>query len=651
MFPVEPTHEANDLRLTAGDALVLVDVQEDFLPGGRLPVAGGGAVVPVLNRYLQAFAERGLPVFATRDWHPADHCSFLEQNGAWPAHCVAESRGARFAAGLNLPPPATIISKATQTGKDAFSGFQDTDLDDRLRALGVRRLFIGGLATDYCVLSTATDAREKGYEVFLLEDGVRAVDRRAGDGRRAKQEMVRLGCRLCTLGDLRPVWPRVTPLLTDLYQFTMLQGYFDHGMTGTAVFEFFVRVLPPGRGFLLAAGLEQVLDYLETLRFTSQELQWLEDGGGLQKDFVESLRDFRFTGEVDAMPEGTLFFSGEPILRVTAPLPQAQFVETRLINLLQYQSLVAGKAARMVLAAPGKTLVDFGLRRAHGAEAGLLAARASYLAGFAGTATVAAGALFGVPVFGTMAHSFIQTHADEALAFERFARSHPENAVLLLDTYDTQKAAVKAAALACRLRQEGIAIRGVRLDSGDLAADAGKVRAILDRAGLREMQILASGNLDEFALRRLAGTRAPIDGYGIGTRLAVSADAPYLECVYKIQEYGGKPRRKRSPGKATLPGRKQVYRRLDADGRMAGDEIALEGETVAGEPLLQPVMRRGRRVAPPVPLTQSRQHAADGLACLPDSLRNLEATPPAYPVTVSARLRALADTFDRDPRG
>ncbi|MFQ5673735.1 MAG: nicotinate phosphoribosyltransferase [Nitrospinales bacterium] len=460
--------------------------------------------------------------------------------------------------------------------------------------------------------------------------------------------MTRLGCRPCSLEDLCLVWPRATPLLTDFYQLTMLQGYFDAAMTGTAVFEFFARTLPPGRGFLMAAGLEQVLDYLETLRFTSRELQWLEDAGGFKKDFVESLREFRFTGDVDAMPEGTLFFGGEPVLRVTAPLPQAQFVETRIINLLQYQILVAGKAARMVLAAPGKMLVDFGLRRAHGSEAGLLAARASYLAGFTGTATVAAGALFGIPAFGTMAHSFIQTHADETRAFEHFARSHPENVVLLLDTYDTEKAAAKVAALASRLQREGIAVKGVRLDSGDLAENARKVRAVLDKAGLRETHIFASGNLDEFALRRFAETKAPIDGFGIGTRLAVSADAPYLECVYKIQEYEGKPRRKRSAGKATLPGRKQVYRRLGTDGRMTGDVVALEGEPVEGEPLLQPVMRRGRRVAPPTPLTQSRQHAADGLARLPDCLQTLEETPPAYPVNISARLRDLADTFDRD---
>jgi nicotinate phosphoribosyltransferase len=321
-------------------------------------------------------------------------------------------------------------------------------------------------------------------------------------------------------------------LLTDLYQLTMLQGYFDQGMEGTAVFEFFVRKLPPQRNFLLAAGLEQALSFLLNLRFTAEEMEWIAGHGAFRPGFVRYLENFSFTGDVHAMAEGTAFFPNEPILRVTAPLPEAQLVESRLINLLHFQTLIASKAARSVLVAPDKLLVDFGFRRAHGAEAGLLAARASYLAGFAGSATVAAAPLFGVPVYGTMAHSFIQAHDDESLAFEHFAHALPQTVVLLIDTYDTEAAAEKVVQLAPRLERDGIKIQGVRLDSGDLADHAFKVRRILDEGGLRAVTIFASGSVDEYVLEQLAEKKAPIDGFGIGTHMDTSADAPYLDCAY-----------------------------------------------------------------------------------------------------------------------
>ncbi|MHB9103400.1 MAG: nicotinate phosphoribosyltransferase, partial [Sulfuricella sp.] len=323
--------------------------------------------------------------------------------------------------------------------------------------------------------------------------------------------------------------PQSSPLLTDLYQFTMLQAYFDEGMDETAVFEFFVRDLPQ-RNFLMAAGLEQVLQFLENLRFTPEELNWLADCGRFNADFIDFLKTLRFTGEVHAMPEGTLFFPHQPILRITAPITQAQLVESRIINLLHFQTLIASKAARSVLVAPGKLLVDFGLRRAHGAEAGMLAARAGYLAGYSGTATVLAGAQFGIPLYGTMAHSYIQAHADETDAFERFAHSHPTNTVLLIDTYDTEAAAEKVVKLAPRLQQEGIRIKAVRLDSGNLSEHAHNVRRILDRGGLGEVDIFCSGNLDEHEIARLLAQGAPIDGFGVGTRLDTSSDAPYLDC-------------------------------------------------------------------------------------------------------------------------
>lgn len=438
-------------------------------------------------------------------------------------------------------------------------------------------------------------------------------------------------------------------LLTDLYQLTMLQGYFDRGMEETAVFEFFVRKLPPTRGFLMAAGLQQALDYLEGLRFSPRELEYLGRSGRFSRDFVDYLERFRFTGDVQAMAEGTLFFPQEPILRVTAPLPQAQLVETRLINLLHFQTLIASKAARFVLAAPGKLLVDFGLRRAHGAEAGLLAARAAYLAGFSGSATVLAEFLFGVPAYGTMAHSFIQAHDDEREAFINFAHAQPKNVMLLLDTYDTEAAAEKVVALAPRLRAEGITINGVRLDSGDLGDHARKVRRILDGGGLKDVKIFASGNLSEIRLRDLISSAAPIDGYGIGSDLVTSGDAAHLDCAYKLEEYAGRARRKRSEGKATWPGRKQVFRRYGPDGRMLEDFLTLEGRSEEGEPLIHPVMHGGRRLAPPDPLTKMRGYAAEQLAHLPEPFQALRDAP-AYPVKIAEALTALANKVDAETR-
>lgn len=440
--------------------------------------------------------------------------------------------------------------------------------------------------------------------------------------------------------------PQESVLLTDLYQLTMMQAYFDSGMTDTAVFEFFVRKLPEQRNFLVAAGLEQVLDFLEALRFTPAELEWLAACGRFRADFVDWLGQQRFAGGVDAMKEGTVFFADEPILRVVAPLPMAQLVESRIINLLQFQSMVASKAARCVLAAHGRLLVDFGLRRAHGAEAGLMSARASYLTGFGGTATVLAGMRWDIPLYGTMAHSFIQAHEDESTAFEDFARSHPNANTMLIDTYDTEAAAAHLVPLALKLQQEDIDIQAVRLDSGDLGEHARKVRSILDAAGLDRIHIFASGNLDEFALERLLSDAAPIDGFGVGTRMNTSADQPYFDCAYKLQEYAGTPRRKRSEGKATWPGRKQVYRRRDAHGRFVGDVLTTADDVADGEALLEPVMRAGRRLGPVPLLAALREFAAAQLAALPEALRRLDPAPP-YPVHVGTPLRALAAYVDR----
>jgi nicotinate phosphoribosyltransferase len=435
-------------------------------------------------------------------------------------------------------------------------------------------------------------------------------------------------------------------LLTDLYQLTMLQAYYEHGMEDTAVFEFFVRRLPSNRGFLVAAGLEQLLVYLEGLRFRDEELDWVRRCGHFHADFADRIAGLRFTGDVHAMPEGTVFFQNEPIVRVTAPMPQAQLIESRLINILHFQSLIASKAARVVIAAPDKLLIDFGMRRAHGAEAALLAARASYLAGFSGTSTVLAGQKFGIPVFGTMAHSFVQAHATEELSFEHFAGSHPKNVTLLIDTYDTEAGARKVVRLAPALKSRGIIVRAVRLDSGDLAAHARNVRRILDDGGLTEVRIFSSGSLDEYVMRDLLGGGAPIDGFGVGTHLDTSADAPFLDCAYKLQEYAGQARRKRSEGKATWPGRKQVYRAHERSGVMSGDLLTVEGDRHEGTPLIQPVMQGGRRLQAAETLDAIRARVARELARLPAALRALDGAP-AYPVTVAPALRALADEVDR----
>ena len=425
--------------------------------------------------------------------------------------------------------------------------------------------------------------------------------------------------------------PVSCPLLTDLYELTMLQAYYERGMTDPAVFELFVRKLPPKRDFLVAAGLEQALDFIEGMRFGEEELDWIRTCGHFKPAFADRLAELRFTGDVHALPEGTILFPNEPLLRVTAPLPEAQLLETRVLNLVHFQTAIASKAARSRLAAGAKGLIDFGLRRAHGAEAGLLAARASYLAGFDGTSTALAGARFGIPVFGTMAHSFVQAHDGEAEAFAHFAAGFPEKAVLLIDTYDT----VEGARIAVRATPK---LKGVRLDSGDLDDLSRKVRQILDANGAKSAIIFASGNLDEDAVGRLVAAGAPIDSFGVGTAMTTSADQPYLDAVYKLQEYAGRPRRKRSTGKATWPGRKQVYRRYTVEGSFLGDTVTLETDALPADPLIVPVMRGGRRLPQPS-LEESRKHCLRQLARLPKAF--------PYPVEISPALRAAADAVDR----
>jgi nicotinate phosphoribosyltransferase len=435
-------------------------------------------------------------------------------------------------------------------------------------------------------------------------------------------------------------------LLTDLYELHMMQSYQAEGMEGLAVFDFIVRKLPAGRNFLVAAGLENVLAYLEGLRFSQEELDWLRGTGRFSDHFLRYLDGFRFTGKVDAMDEGTVFFAGEPVLRVTAPIAQAQLVESRVINLLQYSILVASKAVRCVLAAQGRELVDFGMRGAHGAEAALLTARCSFLAGFDATATVLAGQRYGIPVAGTMAHSYILAHATEEQAFAAFAHGYRGGCTLLVDTYDVARAMERVVALSRQLREAGTGgIAAVRIDSGKLAEQARLARGILDDAGFPGMRIAVSGDLDEYRIAQLVAANAPIDSFGVGTRMATSADAPYLDCAYKLAEYEGKGRRKRSAGKQTYPGRKQVFRRLDDDGFIMGDTVGLETEYVHGKPLLQPVMLAGKRCNPAWPLAHVRQTLREQLASLAPSLKEL--APGAQPpVLISPGITQLTAVVD-----
>lgn len=431
-------------------------------------------------------------------------------------------------------------------------------------------------------------------------------------------------------------------LFTDYYELTMLQAYQHAGLVGEACFELFFRRLPPERNVLVVAGLEPVLEFVLGARFQDDELAWLAQQGGFGPEALAHFAEWRFTGAIDAMPEGTLAFPNEPVLRIVAPLPEAQLLESRLINLVHLSTLIASKAIRCTLAAEGRQLVDFGMRRAHGAEAAVLAARAAYIAGMDGTATVWAGRRYGIPLVGTMAHSYIQAHASETEAFETFAGAHRGPLVLLIDTYDTEAAAREVV----RLAQRGMPVDAVRIDSGDLAQHARAVRAILDQGGCSEIRIVASGNLDETRIAALLRAGAPIDGFGVGTKLDTSADVPYLDSAYKLTEFEGEPRRKLSEGKVSLAGRKQVWRRYADDGTAQGDIIGLADEQQPGTPLLEPVVRDGRRVAPARSLADARTRCTEQLAAMDEPWRRLD-TAPTYPVTVTRAVEAAGEAHDR----
>jgi nicotinate phosphoribosyltransferase len=429
---------------------------------------------------------------------------------------------------------------------------------------------------------------------------------------------------------------RNAALLTDLYQLTMLKAYWAEGMTEEAAFSLFVRSLPPGRNYLLACGLDDALRYLERLQFPPEAVEFLRKRDEFEDEFCDWLAAFRFTGDVWAVPEGTPVFAEEPMLEIAAPLPDAQLPETFVMNQIQLQTLLASKAARVVHVAGGRAVVDFGLRRTQGTDAGLKAARAFHVAGIHATSNVLAGQVYGMPISGTMAHSFVQACDDELAAFRAFARQYPET-VLLVDTYDSLEGVRNVVRLARELGDD-FRVRAIRLDSGELGQLAFAAREILDRAGLERVEIFASGGLDEWDVAALVDSGAPITGFGVGVRMGVSQDAPSLDIAYKLVEYAGQGRLKLSPGKVLRPGRKQVFR-VERDGRALRDVLALADERQPGRPLLQKVMEGGRRLpAGEADHHQARKRAATELARLPDRFRALEDADPPYPVEVSASL-------------
>lgn len=428
-------------------------------------------------------------------------------------------------------------------------------------------------------------------------------------------------------------------LFTDLYELTMMQAYIADGMTDAATFSLSVRDLPRHRNYLLACGQDEVLSYLERLRFDHDGIGHLRSLGLFRDDFLDWLSRFRFSGEIHAVPEGTPVFANEPILEVTAPLPEAQLVETLIMNQIHLQTVLASKAVRVVEAAAGRRVVDFGARRMHGIDAALKAVRAFHIAGIAATSNVLAARLYGLPPTGTMAHSFIQAHDDEMAAFRSFVRHYPET-VLLVDTYDTPKGLEHVIALSREIGDR-FRVRAVRLDSGDLAALAGATRRMLDEAGLRRVEIFASSGLDEYRIADLVALGAPIDGFGVGTHLGVSRDAPGLDMAYKLCAYAGRGRLKLSSGKPVLPGRKQVFR-IEEQGRAIRDIIARADETLSGRPLLRPMMRDGRRLTPDgeTDLAVARRRAREEIDRLPPAVRGLNPAEAPYPVAISPALAA-----------
>jgi nicotinate phosphoribosyltransferase len=433
-------------------------------------------------------------------------------------------------------------------------------------------------------------------------------------------------------------------LLTDFYELTMCASYLENHMEKeTATFDLFIRKLPPNRSYFVFSGLEQVLLFLENIKFNEEQLDYLRRQR-LKEEFLEYLRTFKFTGEVWSVPEGTIVFPEEPLIRVTAPIIEAQLIETFILNTVNLQTMIATKASRVVCAAQGRPVVEFGLRRTQGTDAGMKAARCSYLAGANGTSNVLAGMKYGIPIFGTMAHSYIMFFDQEIDSFRAFAKVFPETSTFLIDTYDDLKGAQNAAIVAKELEKKGHRLSAVRLDSGDLLALSRKVRRILDHCGLDYVKIFASGDLDEYAIEELVRGGAKIDAFGVGTRMSTSYDRPYVDVVYKLS---GKiergvfvPAMKLSRGKVTLPGRKQVFRQKDRNGKCVKDVIGLEDEEICGERLLTKVVENGEIVHDVPTLEEARNAALRNLSELPERYKKLTRAS-SYPVELSRELSKI----------
>jgi len=437
---------------------------------------------------------------------------------------------------------------------------------------------------------------------------------------------------------------RAGPLFTDLYELTMAASYHAHRMFAPATFSLFIRPFGTRRNFYVAAGLDQVLDELASFRFSAQDINYLQTTKRFSTDFLAYLTQLGFSGQVFAMPEGTIFFADEPVMEVTAPLIEAQLIETFLLNTVGFQTMIASKAARCFHAAAGRPLIDFSLRRTQGRDAGIKVARSTFLAGFEGTSNVLAGKIYGIPVSGTMAHSYISAFDSELEAFAAYADTFPDHSIFLIDTYDTLEGAKNAVAVAKEMQQRDQALIGVRLDSGDMAGLSQKVRKILDDAGLDDVKIFASSGFDEFKIAKVVSRGARIDAFGIGTKVGVSADAPYVDIVYKMVRFNARDVRKLSPGKSTLAGKKQVFRRSDQEGRYTEDIIGLRDESIeGGRPLLEKVMADGKILRPPPSLQATQAKFKESFILLNDRYKSIE-DHNAYPVKLSRRLEELQKT-------
>jgi len=435
-------------------------------------------------------------------------------------------------------------------------------------------------------------------------------------------------------------------MLTDLYELTMSAAYLESEIEEIATFDLFIREMPKNRDYLIACGLEQVVNYLQNISFNNEALDYLKQQGIFKEGFLNYLKNFKFTGELHAIPEGTVVFPQEPLLRVTAPIIQAQFIETYLLNTITFQTLIATKASRVVNAAGGKEVIDFALRRVHGADAGIKGSRATYIGGCVGTSNVLAGMLYGIPIYGTIAHSFIMAHESEIDAFRNYTDAFPDKCLLLIDTYDTIEGARNSLIIAKELERLGKRMIGVRLDSGDLLKLSKEVRKLFDKNGYKYLKIFASGDLDEYKIEELLKKGAPIDSFGVGTAMGVSKDQPFVNGNYKIVEVTNRkgdviPRIKLSKGKKTLPGRKQVYRAYEK-GMMSMDVIALENEEIDGEKLLEPVIRNGKLVRELPKLKEIRERCKNSLVKLPEKYKKLT-NPPVYKVELSSGLKKLME--------